>query len=101
MESQLWTLEFNLVIAGAVITLLLFILNLHISLKGEEFGSFPVNIAMHVVGLLTAIANAIRMQGDAVDSAMGINVIAIVCILISLLRTIRTMKLMQQLENKR
>jgi len=84
-----WTREFLIILAGSLITLGLFALNIWFIVKRDGVESFPVSVSMHLVALATAIFNLFRIGATAEDAILIGNAIAILCISYSFWRVIR------------
>jgi len=87
-----WTRDFIIILAGSLITLGLFGLNMWLIIKRDGAESFLVSASMHLVALATAIFNLLRILPTAEDAILIGNAVAILCISYSFWRAIQKRK---------
>ena len=82
-----FTFGFIAVLAGACLSLVLLAVNVFIAARrGTE--SYPVTLALHVVGVMTVIGNLIRIHENATNTMVVGNAVALLCICASMRRCI-------------
>jgi len=86
-----WTVGFTMVFIGACVVSALMIANMILARnRGEAF--FGISLAMYIVGIVTLLANIVRIYESTTKTILAANAIALLCIFVSMRRCIAQRK---------